>query len=134
MVFYRSRIELEGMEELAKRAVACKYWRWMPGMRALDSSGEEHLARVIDHRRSVVYEDKDGAIHDGVLSRSDVPDFIDPATLGCVMSLVRKAYANAVVITLGNGWWSVETDNHRWDQDNTTSFQEALVRALEAAP
>jgi hypothetical protein len=24
---------LENLEELARRAVACKRWRWMPGMR-----------------------------------------------------------------------------------------------------
>lgn len=120
-------------EKLAERAVACKHWRWMPGMRALDSTDEEHPAQVIDHRRSVVYEDNDGAIHEGVLSRSDAPDLNDPATLGCLMALVRKACANAVIITQGNGWWSVETDHYDWNQDNTASFQEALIKALETA-
>jgi hypothetical protein len=122
------------MRELAERAVKAKHWRWMVGMRALDSSGEEHPARVIDHRRSVVYEDNDGALHEGMLSRPDVPDLSDPATLGCVMALVREAHGNKVVITQGNVWWSVETDHYFWDQDNTISFQGALVKALEAAP
>jgi len=70
--------------------VACKHWRWMPGMLAIDSCNEEHPARVIDARRSVVYEDNDGAIHEGVVSRSDVPDLTDPATLGCLLALVRQ--------------------------------------------
>lgn len=79
-------------EELGKRAVACDHWRWLPGMLALDSCNEEHPARVIDARRCVVYEDNDGAIHEGVVSRSDVPDLTDPATLGCLLALVRKVY------------------------------------------
>lgn len=81
----------EEWSELGRRAVACKGWRWMPGMLALDSTAEEHPARVIDARRSVVYEDTDGAIHEGVVSRSDVPDLTDPATLGCLLALVREA-------------------------------------------
>jgi hypothetical protein len=88
------------MKTLAERAVASKHWRWMPGMLALDSCNEEHLrvqgvrppARVIDARRSVVYEDSDGAMHEGVVSRSDVPDLTDPATLGCLLALVREAW------------------------------------------
>jgi hypothetical protein len=79
-------------EELGKRAVACDHWRWMPGMLVLDLCNEEHPGRVIDGHRSVVYEDTDGAIHEGVLSRSDVPDFSDPATLGCLLALVREAW------------------------------------------
>jgi len=77
--------------DLARCAVACEGWRWMPGMLALDSTAEEYPGRVIDDRKSLVYEDGDGAIHEGVATRSDVPDFRDPATLGCLLALVREA-------------------------------------------
>lgn len=50
--------------ELGRRAVACKGWRWMPGM----------LAR-----------------------RQAWPDLRDPATLGCVLALVREAWPNVVI-------------------------------------
>ena len=141
------------MRELAERAVACKHWRWMAGMRALDSTGEEHPARVIDHRRSVVYEDNDGAIHEGVLSRSDVPDLTDPATLGCLRHLAAKAHgAWDIVIQVDiaprmegtHGWWRAIDSRGRKIQgafgtfvcpnDGTDIKVHALVAALEAAP
>ncbi len=97
--------------ELGRRAVACKGWRWMPGMLALDSTAEEHPARVIDARRSVVYEDTDGAIHEAVVSRSDVPDLRDAATLGCVLALVREAWnMPRLALVCSNGRWRVIID------------------------
>ena len=135
------------MRELAERAVKAKGWRWLPGMRALDSSGEEHPARVIDHRRSVVYEDNDGAIHEGVVSRSDVPDLTDPATLGCLLYLARRAWADegvaAVVASytfeFGYRWRVVGGHHHgsrfmAMSQQHFQTEAEALVKALEAAP
>jgi len=122
------------MRELAERAVKAKGWRWLPGMRALDSSGEEHPARVIDHRRSVVYEDNDGAIHEGVVSRSDVPDLTDPATLGCLLTLVRDAHRDAYAYaSFHDDEWGV----FDWSDlliAEGRSEQEALIKALEAAP
>ena len=141
------------MKEIAQRVVDCKHWRWLPGMRALDSSGEEHPARVIDHRRSVVYEDNDGAIHEGVVSRSDVPDLTDPATLGCLRHLAAKAYgAWDIVIQVDiaprmegtHGWWRAIDSRGRKIQGAFGTFVcpndgidikvHAFVTALEAAP
>ena len=115
-------------------------------MRALDSSNEEHPARVIDHRRSVVYEDNDGAIHEGAVSRSDVPDLTDPATLGCLLALVREAWADegcaAVVAsyTFESGYrWRVVGGHHHgsgfmaMSEKHYQTEAEALVAALEAA-
>lgn len=127
------------MRELAERAVACKHWRWMAGMRL---RAIRRYLRIVgcnsDGTFRLSWDDPDGPVEGGsvvsVALRRMTPDLTDPATLGCVMALVREAYANAVVITQGNGWWSVETDHYFWDQDNTTSFREALVKALEAAP
>jgi hypothetical protein len=138
------------MKEIAQRAIACKGWRWMPGMKAAHRWAEGIRVVTCDGASPdpyIVINDDEGVIlatvdEYGIMGSFPeagsaypfLPDLTDPATLGCVMSLVWKAYANAVVITQGNDWWSVETDNHRWDQDNTTSFQEALIAALEAAP
>ena len=133
------------MIELAKRAVACKHWRWMPGMRALDSCNEEHPARVIDERRSVVFEDNDGAIHEGVVSRSDLPDLDDAATLGCLLALVREAWEShrgsdyvASTMHTASGWGV----GARFGCEGLAAIvlptfdteAEALVAALEAAP
>ena len=57
---------------LARRAIACKGWRWMPGM--ADCWG----GRV-----------REG---DGLDRSSAFPDLSDPATLGCMLALVRKAW------------------------------------------
>jgi len=131
-------------DELAERAVACKHWRWMAGMRALDSSGEEHPARVIDHRRSVVYEDNDGAIHEGVVSRSDVPDLTDPATLGCLLHLVREAWglhrvddSSPSTMHTSSGWGvgaPLVVASGLIVLPTFDTEAEALVAALEAAP
>ena len=59
------------MLELARRAVACKHWRWTPGMLVLN--GPRVL--TVDER------DMTGL----------VPDLGDPATLGCVLALVRES-------------------------------------------
>ncbi len=106
------------VQALGRRAVACKHWRWLPGMLASDG-----------HRLGA--EDCDG-LHPEAYDV--VPDFSDPATRGCLLELVREAWGGEVVITEGNGWWSVVTDHMTWDDDNTTSFVAALMVALEAAP
>jgi len=72
---------------LAKRAVACPKWRWMPGM--LTDEGRRVMcvwpddlgikwSHLLDNR---VVRDADA-----------LPDLTDPATLGCLLALVRKAW------------------------------------------
>ncbi len=128
------------MIDLGRRAVACKGWRWMPGMLALDADGEEYPCRVIDDRKSVVYEDGDGAIREGVASRSDVPDLRDPATVGCLLALVREAYElPRLALVCSDGRWRVISAGLdvrfpiRAPAKNNTEAA-ALVAALEAAP
>jgi hypothetical protein len=131
--------------DLARRAVAAPHWRWMPGMVALDSTGEEHPGRVIDDRKSLVYEDADGAIHEGVVSRSDLPDLSDPATVGALLALVREAWephrgSDYIASTMhtGSGWGV----GARYGSEGLAAIvlptyeteAAALVAALEAAP
>ena len=131
-------------EELGKRAVACKHWRWMPGMLALDSCDEEYPARVIDGCCSVVYTGNVGAIHEGVVSRSDVPDLTDPATLGCLLALVREAWEprrgdDPILCThqtLDGKWGVGSWVSAVFAAVNLPTYPteaEALVAALEAA-
>jgi hypothetical protein len=121
------------MIDLARRAVACPKWRWMPGMRTA-----EGLRIVHDPSR---FPDRACALRDGgwtprLLNPGALPDLTDPATLGCLLALVREAWGDKAVIHIeNNNWFYVETDGrHLWDEDNASSLLAALVAALEAAP
>lgn len=103
--------------ELAKRAVACKHWRWMPGMLIDDGT-----------RLSVPLPDR-------MLSTLDVmPDLTDPATLGCLLALVREAW-NDPHLYVGRRivGWGVCRPMHGCAHRRDTEV-DALVAALEAAP
>ena len=93
---------IDELQDLARRAVACKGWRWMPGMLAGD-------------RDRVVYVDSglDGALVScGCPSGPDwmpegaLPDLSDPATLGCLLALVREAYdlPRLALVCCGGRW------------------------------
>lgn len=104
------------MKELAERAVACKRWRWMPGMLALDTG----------LRLDEMTDDWEAAL----------PDLTDPATLGCLLALVREAHSdpNASVYHV-DGWWWVSLRGRPVElYPEGATEAEALVAALEAAP
>lgn len=114
---------------LGKRLVACKHFRPLRGM--LDMQG-----RTWD--TSLLWRWNNDC---------DVPDLRDPATLGCVLALVREAWAapRALVrlsangksfhvfdvdrVTTGGNWAAFLCGDHRIQTE-----AEALVAALEASP
>ena len=114
------------LEELGRRAVACKHWRWMDGM----------LIQPLNSRTAVIEEEY---IHDSGWSAKrrkwdDMhPDLSDPATIGCLLALVREAWANDTMHARpeGDRWrvWSEEPGAFVFGTE-----AEALVTALEAAP
>ena len=106
------------MEELARRAIACDRWRWLPGMLALDTG--LRLDEVTDDWEA------------------ELPDLEDPATLGCLLALVREAWGDPCLhIGLLPARWGVWTSQnmplHECVGKGLTEA-EALVAALEAAP
>jgi hypothetical protein len=68
---------------LAERAIACGPWRWIPGMLI---QGGSPL-----HRGAPATQRIDERVPRPVLSDA-LPDFRDPATLGCLLALVREAW------------------------------------------
>ncbi len=98
----------EQMIALAKRAVACKGWRWMPGMLA----GRSDCPPI----RLAAIEDAGNALQE----HRWLPDLQDPATLGCLLALVREATTAYASLTFEPGYLHTETEN--------------LVAALEEAP
>lgn len=127
------------MSDLGRRAVACKGWQWMPGMRTEEIQvkgrpGESNYERVAGFHTSLW----------GCLEgppKDITPDLEDPATLGCLLALVREAWGMPFLtmepqpLPSGRGYdgWAscVIADglNHVYDTE-----AEALVAALEAAP
>lgn len=106
---------LENFEELARRAVACKHWRWMPGM---------------------LYKQ-------AIIQGGGLPDLNDPATLGCLLALVRDAWKNHTMSCFFDhadvAWseypWAVKLVGLRVVTGAYGQTEaEALVAALEAAP
>jgi hypothetical protein len=114
--------ESDALAALGRRAVACKAWRWMPGMR--DTYGTRVLAVLPDGRlrtSELVSETYAGATlaeHE-VSAPADMmePDLADPATLGCVEALVREAHGEpeAVAVTTTLGRLTGNYDADEWD-------------------
>ena len=124
------------IEALARRAVACPRWRWMPGMCLTDGT------RLCSHggrgsRRGEWIGSRDGGT---VYVTGGIPDLTDPATLVCLLMLVREAWVYpsahvAEMFTAGAGWLAYTNDEG--DRDHRfygACKAEALVAALEAAP
>ena len=97
---------MSDLHELGKRAVACKHWRWMPGM--LITPADERAAlfpgRIVAvdaYNARLVWETGTGhVVGQTWLTENFVPDLSDPATLGCLLTLgrgIRRNLAAALV-------------------------------------
>jgi hypothetical protein len=136
------------LDELSRRLVKCKHFRWMEGMKTV--SGARVLAVKDDDL--VIDEINDNApafrprlpSFERLKASDELPDLTDPATLGCLLHLVREAW--------GEPWvgFAAEPDDEgvdrwypfssRWHgnqffDDDAPAYRteaEALVAALEA--
>jgi hypothetical protein len=105
------------LDKLALRAVACKHWRWMPGMAVMRKEADtlfdadsgmsfaiseirvtgaafevcEPQDRFVDV--STLLNDKTRSVGH-MFTKDLLPDLSDPATLGCLLALVREAWGD----------------------------------------
>ena len=130
------------LQALARRAVACRVWRWLPGMRAI--SGWRVLFALPGF--SGCASDDPQTEYDLVptpwpLPHDAIPDLTDPATLGCMLSLVREAWKDSAVVCLPIDWgpagtmWQCQrtAGGARLTMRHYATEAESLVAALEAA-
>ena len=118
--------------ELARRAVACDGWRWG---RMLTTCGLIVYAHggYTGYPIGVRLGDTRVRPECRCIPHDALPDLTDPATLGCVLALVRQAWGmpRLVAMPQPDGGWTV------WGLTSVASGDTeaaALVTALEAAP
>lgn len=127
------------MCEKAKEAVESQHWRWMPGMLA------EGGHRILATRNDGTPVSLSGAV------TSAVPNLQDPATAGCLLALVQKAWSSYAQVThhpVGNRshseydrWVCTVRIRHEdpdagwiWRHFSGSSKVGALVDALKGVP
>jgi len=123
------------LEDLGRRAVACKHWRWRDGSKRVHA--EHRWAWRLCGWRWFPCDERSNAVHDSCFAEA-IPDLSDPATLGCLLALVREAWNDHSLCANDAGpydlmFWHVYTDDRNVSEGCQTEA-EALVAALEAAP
>ena len=147
------------MSDLARRAMACPRWRWMPGMlthsthlggfpccpagtpirvdtlSALEDCVVERMFGSIAPEPSHRHPDFERlcALHDAGMEAAwarVLPDLADPATIGCLLALEAHASLQSTEY-VGDG---DPVNPWRWGSFKGRSEAEALVSALEGAP
>ena len=116
------------LEILGRQAVGCPAWRWMPGMVAVVPSAHNgatgHTMRLNESQIK------------GKLRPDLYPDLTDPATLGCLLALVREAHGEPTAFVerhpIGAPWQVHTVDGGIFAQGESEAA--ALVAALMAAP
>lgn len=147
---------MSDMNELARRAVACKAWRWMRGM--VDQ--HENTVLVVAGGTPVEWVDSRGRCIDLVsdgrtgeasgLWATSLPNLTDPATMGCLEALVCDAMGSSSVVhaaptapapiihglcdLMWHVWFSATPRHICREIGRGATKADALVTALEAAP
>lgn len=143
------------MSDIGARFVACKGWRWMPGMLVADYGGGVRVSGMCAEFIHGSAADTPVNRHGPVWMRlrrdeAHAPVTDDPATLGCILALVRDAHNDPTICAVwveSRGAMVVKIVSAKaalriaWNHDERTepggpfrSEAGALLAALESAP
>ena len=100
----------EQMIELANRAVACKGWRWMTGMRTINGGRVFAVDEDGSCRLDFGAEEVPFWCTPQTMAKMS-PDLADPATLGCFLWLVRDLSGLYTELTFEPGYMLTEVTN-----------------------
>ena len=126
---------------LARRVVAAPGWRWMRGMRIANTKFASVVA-VCDGapcgaEEGATCDDNAAVWLDDWTTATLLPDLADPATLGCLLALVRQQWGmpNLAAVRKDGAWmlWAGGLPDGLYRLRSATEL-EALILALEATP
>lgn len=113
-------MRFDDLAVLGLRATHAKAFRWMPGM-------------LVRHGTSWSLRITDDWVSPGVVDAW--PDLTDPATLGCLLALVREQWHDVQSYRTGEREWTCRCyDGMYWHTFVRLTEADALVDALDAAP
>ncbi len=122
---------LDYFEKLGQRAIACKHWQWKIGM---STSSNQRVIRVDSDGYVLGYQSYINYLTQ--VTQDTIPDLSDPATLGCLLAVVRDAHRDPRMFVEA---YSFLTDKWRCMGVSFSSEwvgpteAEALIVALESA-
>lgn len=116
---------------LGKRALLCKGWKWMAGMLA---RCDRLVVEDQEEGQEGCWYFGDGGCQSGFVWPDEhrLPQFEDPATLGCLLQVVREAWGVDVWTEpqqLARTPWACRIRGHQGYFGSSEA--EVLVRALE---
>ena len=129
------------LHDIARALVAEPAWRWMPGMLASSGAGSYRIIEVwpsagrLQVAKSLRGKRVVGEVLDG---GHLLPNLTDPATLGCILALVREASRTPTLHMLPQSWrgevrWRVASARVVVGGE-LPSEAAALLAALRACP
>jgi hypothetical protein len=132
------------LDELARHQKTIQHFRWMPGMKTVNDDrviaivGDELVIDQLEYFEGCGYNCP--TRFERRKAAEELPDLTDPATLGCLLHLVREAWGDhrAVVTYCDEGWrfevWNSDNFFPDWPLGKCFPTEaEALVEAAEAA-
>ena len=133
-------MEAEALWALGKEVIACPGFHWMKGMTMIDEDGERAVVALEAEYSPgmwIAWIYREGEGWDQLDTGAAVPALDDPATLGCLLALVREAWNEPEASSTAGagydgfwGWWAFAGGK----QFEGVTEAEALVAAFKAVP